>query len=352
MDRNKAQQFMLKVVGDAGTALAAALIVIGDRAGLFRHMAGAGPMTSEMLTERCGLHARYVEEWLAAMVCAGYVSYDPAREAYELPPEHALYLADPSSEYYLAGLFKGLPQLMAAVPQIAEAFEQGKGVPFADYGAHLPVALEHMNRSVYEHRLVKAWLPAMPQVVRRLEEGGSAIDVGCGTGIVPILLARAFPRARIAGLDLDAHSIEIAKANAREAGLEDRVRFIHASAEDLPIERPWDFISTFDCIHDLPDPAAALRRMRVALAPEGTVLMVEPKAADRLEDNAHSPFARMLYGISCLHCVPQSLAQGGRGLGACWGEARARDMADDAGFGHFSTLPIRSPAQSFYELRA
>ena len=226
-----------------------------------------------------------------------------------------------------------------------------RSVSFQAFGEGLPQALEQMNRPVYEARLVRVWLPNMPDVVNRLEQGGRAIDIGCGTGVVAMLLAQAFPNASITGLDVDPRSIEIARDNAGKAGLQDRVRFVAQSATELHEEPPYDFISSFDCIHDLPDPGGVLQRIRRALAPGGTYLMVEPKVADELDQNVQNPFARMLYAMSCLHCVPQSLAQGGPGLGACWGPAKARAMVLAAGFGHFAPLPIRSPAMAFYEVR-
>lgn len=352
MDQQRAQEFMRKVVGDLGTALAVALVHIGDRVGLFDKMAGAGPLTVEDLAARAGIHPRYLQEWLGAMVCNGYVEFDADALTYMLPDEHATFLATSATEYYLGGLFKGVPDMMAAVPKVATAFETGEGVSFQAFGAWVPLSLEAMNRNVYEARLVKTWLPAMPEVVQRLHDGGRAIDIGCGTGVVPVLIAKAFPHARVEGLDFDPASIEIARDNARRAGVADRLRFIAQSATDWNEEGTIDFVSTFDCIHDMPDPPEVLRRIRRSLAPGGTYLMVEPKMAERLADNLAHPFARLLYGMSCLHCVPQSLAQGGPGLGACWGEGRARVMAHEAGFTGFRALPIRSPVQAFYELRA
>jgi SAM-dependent methyltransferase len=351
MDKERSKQFMQKVVGDLATTLASALLYIGDRTGLFRSMAGAGPMSAEVLAGRTGIHRRYVEEWLAAMVGAGYVEYDPMAELYRLPDEHAMFLTDPGSEYYLGGLFTGLPELMAALPKLAAAFETGGGVAFAEFGAQLPVALERMNRPVYENRLVRSWLPAMPEVVARLSAGGRAIDVGCGTGVVPITIAKAFPAAEVWGLDLDERSISIARGYAEDAGVASRVRLVAGPIDAMPTDPGWDFVSTFDVVHDLPDPVGALSKIRSALADGGTYLMVEPRAADRLEDNLENPFARMLYGISCLHCVPQSLAQGGPGLGACWGGTRARELAAEAGFGRFEELPVRTQALAFYALR-
>ncbi len=353
MNKEKSQAFMQKAVGDVATALAASLVHVGDRAGLWRALAGAGPLTLEALRERTGIHPRYLEEWLAAMLCAGYLEHDAPAGTWTLPEEHALFLADPASEYYLGGLFRGVPGLAAMAPRLAEAFASGGGIAFRDYGDGIELALEQMNRNVYASRLRSQWLPTMPQVVAALEAGGSAIDIGCGTGVIPVLLAQAFPAARITGLDIDARSIELARENARAAGVAERVRFVLGPAEAMPVpEGGYDFVSTFDCVHDLPDPQGVLARIRAALAPEGTALMVEPKVADDLHADARNPFARMLYGISCLHCVPQSIFQGGPGLGACWGQAQARRLALDAGFTRFQALPIRSPAQAFYEMRA
>jgi 2-polyprenyl-3-methyl-5-hydroxy-6-metoxy-1,4-benzoquinol methylase len=352
MDRERSQQFMQKVVGDVGNAMASALVYVGDRVGLFRAMAGKGPMQTADLAEATGVHPRYVEEWLGAMVCAGYVDYDAAADAFELPAEHAVFLTDPDTEFYLGGLFNGLPGLMSMAPRLAAAFESGRGVSFAEFGEGLPEALEQMNRPVYENRLVRSWLPAMPEVLERLKAGGRAIDVGCGTGIVPLTLARAFPGAHVEGLDLDARSIAIARRYAREQGLAERVVFTQAPAESLATEPGYDLVTTFDVIHDLPDPLGVMRRIREALADGGTYLMVEPKVDDTLEGNLGNPFAKMMFAISCLHCVPQSLAQGGSGLGACWGPGRAKQMALDAGFGRFETLSVRSPAMAFYALRA
>lgn len=352
MDKDKSTRFMLKLVGDVGTTLSAGLLVVGDQSGLFRAMAGAGPLSSEALAERTGISPRYVEEWLAVMSGANYVEHDPGTNTFSLPDEHALFLTDPSSEYYFGGLFQGLPGLLAMTPKLVDAFKTGKGISFADFGSDLPCSLEAMNRQVYENRLVRSWLPAMPEVVKRLEAGGRAIDVGCGTGVIPITIAKAFPSATVAGLDFDARSIGIARGYARESGLDDRISFLAEPIEALPSEPGWDLISSFDVIHDLPDPLGAMKCIRSALNAGGTYLMVEPKVSDQLEKNVQNPFARMFQAMSCLHCVPQSLAQGGPGLGACWGEGRARAMASDAGFASFERLDIRSPAMAFYALRA
>ncbi len=350
MDKEKSTKFMLKVVGDVATALAAGLLVVGDRAGLFKSMQGAGWLSAAELAGRSGVLVRYVEEWLATMAGAGYVDYDPVADSFLLPDEHALFLTDATSEYYLGGLFGSLPGLMSMAPKLATAFQTGSGISFADFGAELPQTLEVMNRPVYEARLVRSWLPALPDVVARLQAGGRALDVGCGTGVVPITLARAYPLATVAGLDLDQRSIDIARGYAQEAGLAERVQFTASTIEALPQAPGWDLISTFDVMHDLPDPLGAMRHIRGALNAGGTYLMVEPKTADDLEKNMGNPFARMFYGISCLHCVPQSLAQGGPGLGACWGEKRARAFAREAGFTRFERLEIRTAGLAFFAL--
>lgn len=342
---------MTKVIGDLATASAVALVHVGDRVGLFRAMAGAGALSREQLEQRTGIHPRYLEEWLATMYCAGYVEHDAAADTWQLPDEHAAFFADPRSEYYLGGLFKGAPALIGMAPKLAEAFETGQGIPFQAYGDGEPLAIEQMNRPVYEARLVRQWLPQLPAVVQRLEAGARMLDLGCGTGVVAILVAQAFPKARVEGWDFDARTIEIARENAARAEVADRVRFVQRSATTLERDgEGWDFVTTFDVMHDLPDPPGVLRRIRTALAEGGTYLMVEPKVAGRLADDVPNPFARMLHGLSCLHCVPTSLAQGGPGLGACWGETRARLAVQEAGFGSFKALPVKSPVQAFYEI--
>ena len=353
MDKQKSTAFMLKVVSDVAASVTVALVHVGDRVGLFKAMAGAGPLSTAALAARCGVRERYLDEWLAAMYCAGYVEHDAAAQTWTLPDEHALFFARSDTEYYLGGLFKCMPELMGMAPRLAQAFQTGEGIAFQAFGEGTPLALEHMNRAVYEARLVRQWLPTLPTVVQALERGGRAVDVGCGTGVIPVLLAQAFPQAQVSGLDIDARSIELARANAQAAGVDGRVQWLRQGAEQLPrVDGGYDLISCFDCIHDMGDPLGVLRHLRACLADGGTLLLVEPRVGERLADDVGNPFARMLHGISCLHCVPQSIAQGGPGLGACWGEGRARVMAHEAGFGRFEPLPIRSPAQAFYALGA
>ena len=230
-------------------------MLVGQQTGLFKAMAGAGAMSADQLVAKTGVHARYVEEWLGAMVCNGYVDHDPQADTFTFPDEHALFLTDESTEYYLGGLFVGLPGLMAMVPRVVKAFEKGSGIAFTDFGEGLPVALEQMNRPVYENRLTKSWLPTMPQVVAKLQAGGRAIDIACGTGVVPITLAKAYPNARIEGLDLDARSIAIAKTYAEQAGLAADSDSYNAPAQSIEAGAEGDdLISTFDVIHDLPRP--------------------------------------------------------------------------------------------------
>jgi SAM-dependent methyltransferase len=350
MDKEKSTRFMLKVVGDVATALSTGMLIVGERAGLFKAMAGAGPLSVAELALRSGVMTRYVEEWLAVMAGAGVVEFDAAAETFTLPDEHAQFLIDSQSEFFLGGLFGSVPGMLAMAPRLADAFKTGSGISFADFGAELPQALEAMNRPVYEARLVRSWLPALPAAQARLQAGGRALDIGCGTGVVPITLAKAFPEARFAGLDLDQRSITLARAGAEAAGVAERVDFIAEPIEKLPADPGWDLITSFDVMHDLPDPLGAMRYIRAALNVGGTYLMVEPRVADKLGDNLGNPFARMFYGMSCLHCVPQSLAQGGVALGACWGEGRARALAAEAGFTRFERLGIRTAGLAFYAL--
>ncbi len=270
MNKEKSTAFMLKVVSDVAAGMTVQLVHVGDRVGLFKAMAGAGALTTAQLADRTGVRERYLEEWLAAMYCSGYVEHDAQAGSWTLPDEHALFFAQASSEYYLGGLFKGAPDLAAMAPRLADAFLTGEGIPFEAFGAGTPLALEHMNRAVYEARLVKVWLPTLPTVVQALHAGGRAIDIGCGTGVIPVLLAQAFPQARVSGLDIDTRSLDLAADNARKAGVEDRVRWVKASASNWqPEPGGYDFVSSFDCLQD------GLRyvRYRLDLAATDTVAL-------------------------------------------------------------------------------
>jgi 2-polyprenyl-3-methyl-5-hydroxy-6-metoxy-1,4-benzoquinol methylase len=343
MDREKTKRVADQVFRDMAGAMTAGMVYVGTRTGLFRAMAGKGAMRLDDVVKQTGLQRRYVEEWLRGMASAGYLDYDPAAESYALSDEHAWFLASDGSDHFAGGMFEMVPVLMRAAPQVAEAFARGGGVRFEDFGPECVTALDLINRGQYEHRFTDYWLQALPDVVARLQAGGRMLDVGCGSGRVCLAFARAFPNASISGVDPDAESIR----RARELG--SRVDFRVGTAGDLAGER-FDFITLCDCLHDLAEPAKTLREVRALLEPGGVAFIVEPKAADRLEDN-RNPVATMFYGFSIFHCMTQSLARGGPGLGTCMGPASAEKLLRAAGFSSFEILPVKSQVNLFYAAR-
>jgi ubiquinone/menaquinone biosynthesis C-methylase UbiE len=350
MDKDKVKAFADKVFGDMAGAMTAGMGYVGVKTGLFRVMAGKGKMRAEDVAREAKLVPRYVEEWLKGMTAAKYLDYDSATQTYALPEEHAFMLASEGTDHFMGGLFAMVPVLMRIAPDVAAAFERGGGVAFEKFGADGVNGLDVMNRGQYEQRLTGYWLKALPDVKARLEAGGRALDVGCGAGRVSVALAKAFPKATVVGLDPDRESIRQAQAAAGEAGLSGRVTFIAANTGNLDGGEGFDLITACDCIHDFAAPLLTLKQIRTLLKPAGTLFIIEPRAADQLEDNIN-PIATMLYGFSIFHCMTQSLAQGGPGLGTCMGPARTEALLREAGFSGFQQLDIKSPTNLFYAAR-
>ena len=350
MDKERVKAFVEKVFGDMAGAMTSGLGFVGVKTGLFRAMAGQGPLNVAQVVALTKLHPRYVEEWLKGMACAGYVEHDASADTYALPEEHAFLLASDGTDHYMGGLFLMAPPLLRVAPKVAEAFEKGGGVRFEEYGADGIEALDLVNRGQYENRLASQWLPSLPDVVRRLDSGGRALDLGCGVGRVALTIARAFPHARVMGVDTDRESVRQANEAASAEGFADRARFVAQRIEDLDTSEKFDLITACDTVHDLATPVETLRHVRAHLNPEGVLFVIEPKAGDRLEDNRNA-MGTMYYGFSVFHCMTQSLAQGGPGLGTCMGPARAKTLMQEAGFSRFEQLPIRSQSLAFYAVR-
>jgi SAM-dependent methyltransferase len=333
VDGAKLEAFMGKVVGELGAAASAILVHLGDRLGLYRGMAGRGAVTPTELAERTGTNERYVREWLANQAAGGYVSYDPATGTYALPPEQALALASDDSPASVQGAFQVLAAMARAEPRIADRFRTGEGLPWCEQDGELFEGTERFFRPGYAAHLVGEWIPALDGVAEKLARGGRVADVGCGHGASTILMAQAWPRATFVGYDSHAASIASARARAARAGVADRVTFEVADAASFPGDR-YDLVAHFDSLHDMADPVGAARRVRSALAPSGTWMLVEPRAGDRVEDNLN-PVGRLFYAASTLICVPNALAEHGLALGAQAGETRLREVVLQAGFVSF-----------------
>jgi 2-polyprenyl-3-methyl-5-hydroxy-6-metoxy-1,4-benzoquinol methylase len=347
MNKDKVKAFVDKVYGDMAGAMTVAMAYVGTKTGLFRTMAEKGPLRPQDMAAATGFQPRYVEEWLNGMAAAGYLEYDPIQKTFRLPDEHAFLLASEGTDHFMGGLFYFAPVLFAAAPKVADAFRAGGGVRFADFGPDCAVALDLMNGGQYEQRLCSYWLSKLPHVVERLQNGGRVLDFGCGLGRVAIAIAKAFPKCEVVAVDIDAASIERAKAAAANAGLGSRIQFFVKNAGEVDKNSFFDLITACDCVHDLAAPQHTLSELRALLKPDGTLFIVEPKAADRLEDN-FNPVATMYYGFSLLHCMTQSLAQGGPGLGTCMGPARMQQLLREAGFSRFQQLDIKSQSHAFY----
>jgi 2-polyprenyl-3-methyl-5-hydroxy-6-metoxy-1,4-benzoquinol methylase len=340
---------MGKIVGDLGATMSSALLVLGDRLGLYKAMAASGPVTAAELAKRTETAERYVGEWLNAQAASGYVAYEATSGRYTLPPEQAFAFADDDSPAAVAGAFSVARAMWSALDEMEANFRTGGGLEWGDQHPCLFEGTERFFRAGYLGNLTGAWIPALDGVKAKLEAGAKVADVGCGCGASTILMAKAFPKSTFRGFDYHQSSIDIAARRAREAGVADRVSFSVARATDYP-GSGYDLVAHFDCLHDLEDPAGAARHARASLAKDGTWLIVEPFSSDRAEQN-HNPVGRIYYSASTLLCVPHSLAHDGPALGAQAGEARIRDVVvARGGFSRFRRA-TETPFNLIFEAR-
>jgi SAM-dependent methyltransferase len=349
INEEKLNQFIHKAVSDIGATYNAALMVIGEKLGLYKAMAELGPVTSTELARSTDTSERYVREWLAAQAAGGYAGYDAETGRYSLSEEQAFALADENSPAYLPGGFLIAVSALRIVPKITEAFRTGEGVGWREHDPGMFHGVEAFFRPGYQVNLVSSWIPALDGVQAKLERGAYVADVGCGHGASTILMARAFPDSRFIGFDFHEPSIERAREAADEAGVSDRVRFEVARAQDYPGDG-YDLVSVFDCLHDMGDPVSAASHVLKSLNKDGSWMIVEPFAGDKVEENLN-PVGRVYYGASTLICTPASLAQEvGLALGAQAGEARLREVIEKGGFTRFRRA-AETPFNIVFEAR-
>ena len=331
LDERRMNDLFDRAVTDFGAAWHTGLLVIGDRLGLYRSLADRGPTGSEELAAATGTHERYVREWLHTQVAGGYVSYEPEGELFFLSEEQAALVVDDESPYNLVGAFVNALSGLQSWERVEGAFRDGGGIAWGDQHECLFHGTERVFRPSYTANLTGSWIPALEGVEETLRRGGSVADVGCGHGAATVLLAQSYPRSTVVGYDFHAPSVAIARQRAREAGVADRVRFEVATAQGFD-GGGYDLVTTFDCLHDMGDPVGAAAHIRRALADDGSWLIVEPFAEDRLEENT-SPLARAFYGVSTMVCTPCAMDQEvGLALGAQAGEARLRRVIQEGGF--------------------
>jgi len=354
LDMDKAQTFAFKVLGDVTAAQMGPLSAVADRLGLFACLGDAGPLTSAGFAKRAGIDERYAREWLSAMACHGYVAYDDATACFALPAEHAFILTDRDSPFYLGSLFAMAQPYWAHIDLLADAFKHGGGVPQNAYGEHFWCGFERFTRPGFRNNLCQDWIPAMPGADAALRAGGSAADIGCGNGQALIYLAQGYPEATLVGYDNYPPAIAAATANAEAAGVGGRVRFeVRDVTQGIP--GSYDLITSFDVVHDMPRPRPALQEIRRALKPGGTYFVLEFNFSGDLQKNIDHPMGIGAFGYSAStnYCMTQALAAGGEGTGTCMGEEKARELAREAGFGHFRRIDFpHNPFNLFYEIRA
>jgi SAM-dependent methyltransferase len=349
IDTDKLMGFVFKAIDEVGATLNTALVVMGDRLGFYRALAGAGPVTPAELAQRTGTAERYVREWLSAQAAGSYVQYDPESGRYTLPAEHAVALTDESSPAYLPGFFQIALGSVVDSPKITAAAESGDGFGWHEHGSDVFDGCERFFRPGYNANLISGWLPALDGVVDKLQRGATVADVGCGHGSSTILMAQAFPASTFVGSDYHEGSIATARKRAAEAGVSDRVRFETAAASSYS-GSGYDLVTMFDCLHDMGDPVGAARHVYQSLAPDGTWMIVEPAAGDRVEDN-FNPIGRAYYCFSTLLCTPASLSQHvGLALGAQAGESRIRDVVTAGGLTQFRRA-CESPLNLVFEAK-
>jgi SAM-dependent methyltransferase len=344
IDQHKLNDLLGRVVGDLSSGYGGVMVSIGDKLGLYKAMAGAGPLSSQELAKRCGCAERYVREWLNAQAAGGYVVYHARSGTYELTPEQAFVLADETSPTFIPPAWQVVASMWFDEGKALGAFRTGNGVSWGDHDERLYCGVAAFYRNAYRGSLVKEWLPALDGVADKLQAGAKVADIGCGHGHSTVLMAQAFPRSKFWGFDVHEQSIAAARDAAKSAGVADRIAFEVADATGYRADG-YDLICFFHCLHDMGRPVHAAAHAAKALAKDGTVMLVEPLAGDRVEDNIN-PVGRLYYAASTTLCCAHAISENGTHvLGAQAGPQRLREVFEKAGFRRF-----RQAAQTPFNL--
>lgn len=323
----KLEPLLGTVVNEIGAASNAALVILGDKLGLFRALS-TGPMSSDELARRTGTHERYVREWLSSQAASGFVTYHASTSEFSMSPEQIAVFASEDSPVLMTGGFLSLSAIYADEPKLADAFKSGKGLGWADHCNCLFCGVERFFKPGYRAHLVAEWLPALEGVIAKLDRGAMVADIGCGHGVSTVVMAQAFPNSDFVGIDFHEGSI----ATAREhIGNLKNLTFQTAQAQDYA-GSGFDLVTIFDALHDMGDPVGAISHVKKTLKPDGTLMLIEPMAGDSLAENLN-PVGRVFYASSTNICVPTALNQrNGDALGAQAGEKRLAEVVREGGF--------------------
>jgi SAM-dependent methyltransferase len=355
IDDQKLHDFMLKAVGDIASTISAMLVIIGDRLGLYKAIAESGePITSEELAKKTNTNERLIREWLANQAAGGYISYDPSNGKYSLPPEQIMALADESSPVYIHGAYQAIRSYFKDEDKFVEMFKTGKGLRWGEHHHDLFEGSALFYKPSYVGNLVSTWIPSLEAVEEKLKQRAKVADIGCGYGISTILMAKAYPNSKFYGFDNHSPSIEQAKDQLRKeekkgGGRIGNVEFNAVYANDESIGNDYDLITFFDCLHDMADPVGAMKLAKQSLKPDGTCMIIEPMANDKLEENLNV-VGRTFYAASTLVCVPNSLADNGPALGAQAGEKKIKEILEAAGFTKFRPA-TQTPFNIIYDAK-
>jgi len=350
MEQSRVETFQERLFTELNSGMSILNLQLGHRLGLFQALNGSGPTDSATLAERTGYSERYLREWLECMAVGGYLDYDLATTTFSLPPEHSEVLTNPDSGWSAVGVLGWLSSFGNLMPQLIQAFKSGNGVPYDDYGLDMVTAQGMSTRPMFVNDYVSSWIPTMPDIESKLEQGGKVADVGCGVGWSSIALAKGFPNVEIDAIDPDDLSIEEAKRIAKEEGVSEQINFHVSTVEEADVEGPYHLVTAFECIHDMPYPVQALKRMRDLADADGAVLIADEAVEDKLEDNMNF-MGHFFYNFSVLHCLPQAMGfPDSAATGTVIRPSVLRGYADAAGYKDVEILPIENPQFRFYRL--
>ena len=350
MDQSKIESFQERLFTELNAGMSCLNIQLGHRLGLFHALSNNGDATPQEFARQTGYAERYIREWLECMAAGEYLDYDPASGKFTLPEEHAAVLTDPDNPASAIGVIGWMTSLANVLPDLMEAFKTGGGVPYENYGRDMIMGQAFFTRPMFVNDYAIKWIPAMPDIESRLKAGGRVAEVGCGVGWSSIALARCFPDTKIDAIDPDDLSFEEARRYVEEAGVSDNIAFHLSTVEDAPIQGPYDLVTAFECIHDMPYPVQALSRMRELAAPDGAVLIADEAVGDTLEENINF-MGHLFYNFSVLHCLPQAMGSpGSAGTGTVIKPSTLRKYAEEAGFKSVEVLDIENSQFRFYRL--